>query len=271
MKILGPREQRDHHLITRLDQALGGAILASGAVYAAGWHVAVPANILLAIWGWTDQKSTAMELVRAAADSLSGKKERRPHGPERLDVITAAHTTIVVAAFYEALEEYVPRELRGDVRLTDAQTAALQRDNGLRRGAELVISTLYERELPAPSAARGFEGNVALVRAWMTSFSKLLSDFRHQQGMRDLFPEDGPGADRFPGRWSLTGPSSATARTSSSWPGRWMSSGSGRSSVSTPPPGTRCPRCTASFPVSSMLMTWWRTCGPSWPTPTACT
>ena len=198
MKILGAREQRDHPLITRLDQALGGAILASGAVYAAGWHVAVPANILLAIWGWADQKSTAMELVRAAADSLSGKKKRRPHGPERRHVITAAHTTIVVAAFYEALEEYVPREFRGDVRLTDAQTAALQRDNGLRRGAGLVISTLYEWDLPAPSAARGFEGNVAFVRAWMTSFSKLLSDFRHQQGMRYLFPEDGQGADPVP-------------------------------------------------------------------------
>src|SRR5215467_11847774 len=93
LEILG---HHDRPVIQRLDKILGGVILASGVaagVAAVAGLPLAPVGLWAAIWGWTEQKDAAMELLRKALDSAIGKVQRTV-GYERRQLITAAHTTI---------------------------------------------------------------------------------------------------------------------------------------------------------------------------------
>lgn len=171
LRILGRRESP---ALDRLDVALGGVILAGGAALAVGL---APAALLAAIWGMTEQKNTAMELLRATVDWVSDKRSDAS-GRERREVIAAAHTTIVVAAFFEALKEHLGAEFYGKLEITDAEKAVLLTGR-LRGDGEKLLDLLYTAEIPAPSAARGFEENLERVSLWMTGFGQRLSEFLH--------------------------------------------------------------------------------------------
>ena len=170
--ILGSRERP---ALDRLNLALGGVILASGAALALGWSTLAPAAVLAAIWGMTEQKNTALELLRAAVDWASNNRSDAT-SRERREVITAAHTTIVAAAFFEALEEHLGEECCTKLMFTDVQKAELITGQ-LRADGENLLDTLYDAEIPAPSAARGFEENLDEVGAWMTWFSQRFAMF----------------------------------------------------------------------------------------------
>ncbi len=127
LKILGKDEPRWLKLI---DTALGGAILASGTG--------------AAVWGWVDQKNEAVRLLRECVAGVAGKLSGTS-GLHRHDLVVAAHTTIVVTAFFDAVREY------------QAELEPQPSDQD---------QLLYDREIPAPSALYGFEATASSVGHW---------------------------------------------------------------------------------------------------------
>lgn len=172
LRILGRGESP---VLDRLNLALGGVILASGAALAIGWTALAPAALLTAVWGMTEQKDTALELLRTTLDWVSDKHSDAS-GRERREVIAAAHTTIVAAAFFEVLEEHLGAELRRKLKITEAEKVVLLTGQ-LRTDGEKLLDLLYTAKIPAPSAAWGFEENIARVGRWMADFSQRLSGF----------------------------------------------------------------------------------------------
>jgi hypothetical protein len=175
LEILG---HRDPKLVDRLNKILGGVILAGGA--AAGLHAvgaaALPmAGLWAAMWGWTEQKGTALDLLRGAINSVSGRLAGTG-GYERRQLIAAAHTTIVVASFFGAFREEVGKEFYDKLEITDAEKATLLTGR-LRAEGETLFDWLYAMEVPAPSASLGFEENVDRVGAWAAGFTKVIIGF----------------------------------------------------------------------------------------------
>jgi energy-coupling factor transporter ATP-binding protein EcfA2 len=189
LKILGHYEPR---WIKRLDTALGGTFLVGGTVgtLAAG-PAALPAlGMFAAVWAWLEPKDTAIELLRQAVGKLSGKLAGTA-GYERRKLIAAAHTTIVVAAFFEVLREQAGNELFDKLQLSDQQKAMLVADRsdlaggaaraGLGGRAQVscraLFSALYASEVPAPSSPWGFEENIERLERWNSGFVNDIRSF----------------------------------------------------------------------------------------------
>jgi NACHT conflict system protein len=175
LRILGHHESR---LIGKLDIALGGVIMASGAGIAAaaiGGPALAPAAMFAAAWGLADQKSEAVSLLGKAIGAISGKLSGT-RGYERRQLIAAAHTTIVVAAFFESFQEHAGKELPR-LKITDAEKEALLAPP--RKAGEKLYDILYAAEVPAPSAAYGFEENVVRVEEWYAVFTQVQEYYLH--------------------------------------------------------------------------------------------
>ena len=148
-----------------------------------------------AVWQWMGNKDTAIELLKQAVREVSGNLARTA-GYERRRLIAAAHTIIVVAAFFEvleeeirakALEEEIKAKALGEkisakavsrLRITDAQKIELvtrQRDS--LHGS--IYELLYTAEIPVPSAARGFAENIPFLSDWFTKFAHHFATFIH--------------------------------------------------------------------------------------------
>jgi hypothetical protein len=176
LRILGRHESR---LIGKLDTVLGGVILTAGiglGAAAVGGPTLAPAAMLAAVWGFTEQKNEAVSLLRKAISAVSGKLAGA-QGYERRQLIAAAHTAIVVAAFFESLQEHVGKELFGRLKITDAEKETLIAHR--LKSDKTVYDVLYAAEIPAPSPAHGFEENVNRIEAWYTGFANDLDSFLH--------------------------------------------------------------------------------------------
>jgi hypothetical protein len=163
-------------VINRLDKLLGGVFLAAGAgagVAAAGPPALAPLGVLSALWGWLEQRDEALRLLRSAVDAVAGKLDGTS-ACERRQLIAAAHTTIVVAAFFEAL-----RDLSGAATFAKLQNVGAKKEQAavgrLRRHGESLYDFLRDAEIPAPSPARGFEENCHLLR---TRIAKMATDMQ---------------------------------------------------------------------------------------------
>jgi hypothetical protein len=152
LRILGHRDQR---WLKRVDLLLGGAILAAGAASLINPIASVAA--FAAIWGWIDQKNEAIRLVQEALDRLPARL-RGTAAPERRQLVIAAHSTLVVAAYFEVLRETLGSDRSDLLELTEEEKACLAAP-----GAEF----LYLTEVPAPSAQAGFFENRESVRIWL--------------------------------------------------------------------------------------------------------
>ncbi|WP_238007946.1 ATP-binding protein [Dactylosporangium sp. AC04546] len=133
LRILG---HHDHPTLTALDTVLGGAILAAGIPGAAAF-------------GWVDQDSEALGLIRKLLDATP-ERLRGTSGRLRQELVVAAHTTIVGAALFEALRT----ELGGAYRrlgLTDA------RRHRVGTPGDGALESLYEAPAPIPTAVAGFQ------------------------------------------------------------------------------------------------------------------
>jgi hypothetical protein len=195
LEILGHREPR---VISRLDKILGGVILASGAVAGlagAGGPALGATGLWVAIWGWTEQKNAALELAHSAIDSVSGKLASSSDY-ERRQLIAAAHTTIVVAAFFESFREHAGDEFYDWLELTGAVKEALLTGQPRSDGDHL-FEMLYAAEVPAPSPSRGFEENVDQVNTWMFHFASILQCFVNglEVGVADIPQARGGSAE----------------------------------------------------------------------------
>src|ERR1035438_4036694 len=104
LRILGRHELPG---VEKLDNMLGGIILTAGAaagLATVGPAVLAPMKALAAVWGWLEQKDVALKLLRGAIGKLSDKLAGT-RGLERRELIAAAHSVIVVAAFFESFRE----------------------------------------------------------------------------------------------------------------------------------------------------------------------
>ncbi|ACU38198.1 NACHT domain-containing protein [Actinosynnema mirum] len=166
LRILGKHESK---AVERLDKVLGGGILASGA---ASLLVDGGASVLFAaLWGWVDQKNEATKLLRELVGKLSGRAAGTK-GVERRDLIIAAHSTIVAAAFFEVLDERLgPRRVR-ELAVTDEEKRQLVTDD-----AQDCHDSLYLTEIPAPSPSRGFEENLEHLARWIDARAEETGDF----------------------------------------------------------------------------------------------
>jgi len=175
LEILG---HHDRPVIEKLDKILGGAILASGVAAGVGAVVGLPlapVGLWAAIWSWTEQKDTALGLLRKALDSATGKVKGAA-GYERRQLIAAAHTTIVMAAFFEAFRDEVGKDFYDSLEITDTDKAKLL--NGrLQADGRSLFDTIYAAGVPAPSPSRGFEENLEEVMKWTLAFTTRFKSF----------------------------------------------------------------------------------------------
>jgi hypothetical protein len=114
LEILGHGEQG---WLKKLNNALGVAILAAGVgagVAAVGPPALASAGMFAAVWGWVEQKGLAIDLLGQAVARVSGKLAGTS-GYERRQLIAAAHTTIVVAAFFEAFTKEIGTQASGEL------------------------------------------------------------------------------------------------------------------------------------------------------------
>jgi hypothetical protein len=143
LKILG---KHDHPTLDKINNALGGAILLSGALLVTG-PTAAPLVALGAIWGWVDQKSEAIGLIRKLLDAVAA---RRKHlvGYERTELIAAAHTVLVMSSLMETLRE---------------QKLVISKDDQRFLNVQDLLEGLYNTAVPAPSGGVGFRENLTRV------------------------------------------------------------------------------------------------------------
>ena len=176
LRILGRHELPQ---IKKLDQVLGGLILTAGAgagIAAVGSAVMAPLGMFAAVWGWVEQKDVALALLRDVISGVS-RKLAGTAGQERRELIASAHSVIVVAAFFESFREHVGKDFYDRLEITEKEKQRLiVRDSGSVQDSGL-YGHLYAAEIPAPSAARGFEENVKQVKCWYEDISKKLNHF----------------------------------------------------------------------------------------------
>jgi hypothetical protein len=169
LRILGRHESK---LIDRLDTLLGGVILAAGAgagIAAVGPPAVAPLGMFAAVWGWLEQKDAALGLLRQAISAVSGRLVGT-HGRERRELVAAAHTVIVVAAFFEVFHERVEEHLNYRLEITEEDKENLI-SRKRREDSETLYDRLYSAEVPAPSAAYGFMENISPLANWIENFS----------------------------------------------------------------------------------------------------
>ncbi|GAA3017086.1 hypothetical protein [Actinokineospora globicatena] len=147
LKILG---RDDHPWLTRINSLLGGVVLVSGPLSLVGAAFG-------AIWQMVDQKSEANTRIREVLDTIGGRL-MGTSGLHRQDLVVAAHSTIVLAAYSTAVTKHI------DVQLSDEQKALIA---DLRRAeGQKLVEALYTAEIPTPSAVASFEANLAALEDW---------------------------------------------------------------------------------------------------------
>jgi hypothetical protein len=174
LKILGHYEPK---WIEKVDNLLGGVILAGGAtagLVALGVTPLAPLAAFGLVWGWVEQKGLAVDLLTKAVKSVSGKLPGG-QGRERRELIAAAHSAVVVATLFEALRDHLGKERYGQLRITDDEKISLLNQMGPSTRDRL--ADVYTAEIPAPSAARGFEENLPHVLRWQAIFVDQLQYF----------------------------------------------------------------------------------------------
>jgi hypothetical protein len=159
LKVLG---RHDRPWVDRLDKLLSGAILAAGPVG------------LSAVWGWVDQKNEAAGLLRNALDNAANRLADSG-GLARHELVVAAHTTIVLSAFFDTLRERLGKRY-DQLELTDAEKLGVAAGDWSQYG-ESLVRRLYTVDVPAPSAVRGFEETVPVVERWAANTAKDVAAF----------------------------------------------------------------------------------------------
>jgi hypothetical protein len=152
-----------------VDGVLGGAVLAGGVVPGFG-----------AIWGWADQKNEATGLLRAGVTRFTNRVAGTT-GLPRHELVLAAHTVIVLTAFFDAARATFGKSFKA-VKVTDREKIALTL--GADHPDEPLIRRLYGAPVPSPSATRGFEENVGAVREWAWNTGYAVADFLVGVGMK---------------------------------------------------------------------------------------
>ncbi|WP_436501047.1 NACHT domain-containing protein [Actinokineospora sp. HUAS TT18] len=167
LRILG---KHDSPTIGKLDKALGLGLLVGGGAAALLAPPLAPIAVFGALWGWVDQKNETIGLLRAAVAGLS-KRLSGVRGLERRELLAAAHTTLVVAAYFEVIEEIIGEKAFKALEISDAEKVMI------RNETKGMFGSLYTREVPAPSAAVGAREHRAELVKWYAGFDFAFRDF----------------------------------------------------------------------------------------------
>ncbi|MEU4695407.1 AAA family ATPase [Actinoplanes sp. NPDC023714] len=171
LEILGAQDPSRYE---RLSKVLGGVILGAGvatAIATLGPAAAAPLAAVAPIWGWVDQKNEAMGLLRDLHKAFRTGLGKAPTRKRR-EMVAAAHTTIVVSSFFEALRETVGDKVYNALEITHREqaTVALGPHTGLLRA-------LYESEVPAPDVSRGFAETEREIFGWYHALAERADAF----------------------------------------------------------------------------------------------
>ncbi|MDG4797546.1 hypothetical protein [Micromonospora sp. WMMD1082] len=135
-----------------LSTLLGIGVLAAGPV-----GLATGSGVVIAAWGWVDQKNEVVDLLRKLVKVGLGRLGGR-RSPERPTVLAATHTALVYGAFFAAIREtlgpvYDQIDLRDEdkQRLTDRAAASMAQKQ--------LSHTLATAQVPLPWAGCGYCAN----------------------------------------------------------------------------------------------------------------
>ena len=130
---------------------------------------------LAPLWGWLDQKNEAIAIL---SKFVAGSRRRLPRAGnrERRELVAAAHSAIVVGAYFEILRANLGGERFAALELSDRDKANLATSRTYGQPLD-VMHYLYDSEIPSPSATRGFEENVKLVEAWYRDLANRTQTF----------------------------------------------------------------------------------------------
>ena len=167
-------------------------ILAAGGAGAAVALGSATAGAAGGAWGGLGMGGSEGARCRAA-----GKCRRRRGGQgvsaaraRKRELIAAAHSTIVVAAVFEAFREHVDDEFYAKLKVPEGENPFV-RDPLTPEASNAISRTLYTSEVPTPSGACGFSENIDLVSAYQVNLIKGLD------GYADTFrTAEGPRIDR---------------------------------------------------------------------------
>ncbi|MGW0520447.1 NACHT domain-containing protein [Crossiella sp. NPDC003009] len=164
LRILG---KHNRPWLEKLDKALGGIILTAPVA-----GLIDPITALAALWGWVDQKNEAMNQLQRTLDSAA---DSRTGGYERHQLIAAAHTTLVAAAFFETLREQIGEKNYQALKVSRFEEELLVTGR-LREDGEKLVNLLCQAPVRAPGTAGGFEENCAAVASWLTHIASRTYD-----------------------------------------------------------------------------------------------
>ncbi|MEV5315839.1 hypothetical protein [Streptomyces sp. NPDC052610] len=149
-----------------LDRALGGALsVATGGV----------ADGLLRI---ADARGSVLTLGRGAVRGVGRRLAHAESRAQRTELLHAAHTVIVVVAWFQALEErHLPVGL-DDFELTRREQLALAGASSVaERGGDAFARSLAAPDAPSPAPHRPVEAVMAELERWYEGLSARFLDF----------------------------------------------------------------------------------------------
>lgn len=189
-----------------IDRLAGAALLA---VAGAAGVVAGPAAGA-AVAGLLDAKNEAVRLGSRLTDKLSPRLRGRDRY-DRTELLTAAHSVIVITAFFSVLDD---KRLRlpfdaAALELSRDEQLMMAADPGRQVTAESLAARLLAADVPAPAPHRSYEDNREAVRAFYAQLAGQLCVFASGLSLWDRLTETQRAGARTALRDRLVGPAVA--------------------------------------------------------------
>lgn len=167
----------DPPAVAVLDRTLGGALnFATGGVGDGLVRIA-------------DARGSVLALSRGAVRGVGRCLGRAQGRAERTELLHAAHTVIVVLAWFQALEEVQLPVCLADLQLTRREQLALAgASHATERGAAFARS-LVAADAPCPAPHRPFEAVTGELRGWYEGLSGRFLDFAEGLRVWDTWTE----------------------------------------------------------------------------------
>ncbi|MFF0735962.1 NACHT domain-containing protein [Streptomyces chartreusis] len=160
----------DPPAMAALDRAIAGALnLATG-------------GLSSGLLGMFDSRGRVLGLGRAAAHGVSARLGRAQGRVERTQLLDAAHTVIVVLAFFEVLEEALDALVQEDPPLSLNDLLLSRREQisvvgGRPVGGEGFAQTMMQVDAPHPAPHLPYEDTLVELRTWYGRLSLRVVNF----------------------------------------------------------------------------------------------
>jgi hypothetical protein len=160
----------DPPAVATLDRALGGALNAATGGVSDG---------LLRI---ADARGSVLTLGRGAVRGIGRRLAHAEGRAQRTELLHAAHTVIVVVAWFQALEERQLPVPLDDLQLTRREQLTLAGASSAAERADAFARSLAATDAPSPAPHRPVEAVMGELRRWYEGLSARFLDFA--EGLR---------------------------------------------------------------------------------------